>query len=40
MTIRFHDEHEAEQWSWLFEPMGWSMCCAGGYYNAWEAPEG
>lgn len=35
MVIAFKDEYEAEQWAWLFVPMGWHMCCAGGLYNAW-----
>jgi hypothetical protein len=33
--IIFKDEHEAEKWAWLFEPMGYHMCCANGFYNAW-----
>lgn len=35
MFVKFDDEDEAESWAWLFEPLGWHMCCAGGYYNAW-----
>jgi hypothetical protein len=36
MIFKFADEYEAERWAWLFVPKGWRMCCAGGYYNAWE----
>lgn len=36
-NVRFADESTADQWAWLFVPMGWRMCNTGATYDTWAA---